>query len=131
MIRSVLLGMAILFAIVSGALAQNPVDIPTINRSVTIVTGNTFQQVLAATANTTDSNRKSLTIQNNQTSTDNCWIAFGSVAGVAITAGNATKAESILLAPGGSYQRYSPYVPSDAIIATCASNGDTLYIDTQ
>jgi hypothetical protein len=105
-------------------------DLPTINGSVTIVTGNTFQQVLAATTFTVDQQRKSLTIHNNNTS-DNCWIAFGAVNGVAITAANATKAESILLLPGGSYQRYFPYVPSDAIIGTCASNSDTMYIDTQ
>jgi hypothetical protein len=116
---------------IGSARAQNfSSDLPTINGSVTIVTGNTFQQVLAATTFTVDQQRKSLTIENNNTS-DNCWIAFGAVGGAAITAANATKAESILLLPGGSYQRYFPYVPSDAIIGTCASNSDTLYIDTQ
>ena len=114
----------------TAAQAQNPVDLPTTNGSVTIVTGNTFQQVLAATKDPRDFVRQSLTIQNNNTA-DSCWLVFGSVAGVAITAGNATKAESILLTAGGSFQRYAPYIPSDAIIATCAGNGDTLYIDTQ
>jgi uncharacterized membrane protein YoaK (UPF0700 family) len=128
--RTLLASAALVFA--SGlAQAQNfSSDLPTINGSVTIVTGNTFQQVLAATTFTVDQQRKSLTIENNNIS-DNCWIAFGAVGGVAITAANATKAESILLLPGGSYQRYFPYVPSDAIIGTCASNSDTLYIDTQ
>jgi len=41
------------------------------------------------------------------------------------------ESQSILLAPGGSFQRYEPFIPSDAIIGTCASNSDTLYIDTQ
>jgi hypothetical protein len=105
-------------------------DLPTINGSVTIATGNTFQQILVATTFTVDQARKSLTIQNNNTS-DNCWITFGAIGGVAITASNATKTQSILLVPGGSYQRYFPYVPSDAIIGTCASNSDTLYIEVQ
>jgi hypothetical protein len=106
------------------AAAQNPVDIPTTNRSVTITTGNTFQQILAATADTTDYNRKSLTIQNNNTS-DSCWIFIG--------AGNATKAASIILdtTHGSAYTRFYPYIPSDAIQATCTGNGDTLYVDTQ
>jgi hypothetical protein len=110
-----------------------PQNVTTINGSVTITTGNTFQQVLAAAAatSTNASPRRALTIQNNNTNSDNCWIAFGTSGGTAITAGNATKAESILLAQGGSFQRYEPFVPSDAIIGTCASNSDTLYVDTQ
>ena len=94
----------------------------TVNGSVTITTGNTFQTILASTVGTTTV-RQSLTIQNNQTTTDNCWVFVGS--------GTATKGTSILLQPGGSYTRYWPYVPSDAIQATCASNSDTLYLDTQ
>jgi hypothetical protein len=45
--------------------------------------------------------------------------------------GSATKGISILLLPGGSYTRYYPYVPADAIHATCTTTNDTLYIDTQ
>ena len=93
------------------------------NGSVVITTGNTFQTVLAA------GSRRSLTIQNNN-ATDNCWITFGSIGATAITAGNAAKASSQMLAPGGAYTRYFPYVPNDAIQGTCASNSDTLYIDT-
>jgi hypothetical protein len=128
--RILLVGVALALAASSAQAQIFSSDLPTINGSVTIATGNTFQQVLAATTFAVDQQRKSLTIHNNNT-TDNCWIAFGAVNGVAITAANATKAESILLLPGGSYQRYFPYVPSDAIIGTCASNSDTLYIDTQ
>jgi hypothetical protein len=105
-----------------GSFAQ-AVPAVTNNRSVVITTGNTFQAVLAA------GNHRSLTIQNNN-ATDTCWISFGSIAGTAITAGNAAKASSIELLAGQAYTRYFPYVPSDAIIATCASSSDTLYVDT-
>lgn len=94
----------------------------TTNASVSITTGNTFQNILAALTTTTD--RQSLTIQNNNTNSDNCWVFIG-------LAASATKATAILLSPGGSYQRYWPYVPPDAIQATCTGNGDTLYVDWQ
>lgn len=89
----------------------------TANYAATITTGNTFQQVLAAATN-----RASITIENNNAS-DSCWLFIG--------AGSATKGTSILLLAGGAYTRYFPYVPADAIQATCASNSDTLYVDTQ
>jgi hypothetical protein len=100
----------------------------TINSSVTIATGGTFQQVLAsiigATGTTGIANvRQSLTIENNNTSGDNCYLYVGS--------STATKAISILLIEGGSYSRYWPYVPPDEIQATCDNTSDTLYIDTQ
>src|ERR1700732_3197592 len=121
--RILLAGVALVLAFGGAAQAQSfSSDLPTTNGSVTIATGNTFQTVLAATTFTVDQQRKSLTIQNNNTS-DNCWVFVG--------AGTATKATSMLLSSGGSYQRYFPYIPSDAIQATCASNGDSLYIDTQ
>lgn len=107
----------------SSALAQAPTGIPTINRSVTISVGSTFQTVITSTTPPSGALR-SLTIQNNNTNSDNCWIFLGPTA-------SATKATSILLGPGGSYQRYSPYVPSDNIAATCATTSDTLYVDTQ
>lgn len=119
-----LLAGALLAALAWPAMAQTPVNIPTVNRSVTISSGNVFQTVVAATASTTDYNRKSLTLQNNNTNNDSCWVFIGAL-------GSATKQTSILLAPGGSYQRYMPYIPSDAINATCATSNDTLYIDTQ
>jgi hypothetical protein len=126
-----LLGALAIFACLTPALAQRPTTVQgapvsgvvinrsTINSSAVITTGNTFQTVLAAQGTSTQ--RQSLTIQNNNTSTDNCWVFIGS--------GSATAARSIILQPGQAYTRYWPYVPSDAIQATCASNSDTLYVD--
>lgn len=125
MLRSLIATGFALF-ISTSAMAQNqsrPQNLPTKNTSVVIATGNTFQTVLAAP---TGDPRNSLTIQNNNAA-DSCWITFG----VGITAGNATKAKSILLLAGGSYTRYWPYTPSDEIEGTCASSSDTLYIDSQ
>lgn len=116
--------LAILAIGLSSASAQ-PFGRTTSNQSAVITMGNTFQTILAA------GNRNSLTIQNNN-ATDSCWIAFGTrTNGTAITAGTATKAESILLLAGGAYTRYWPFIPTDAIQATCASNSDSLYIDIQ
>ena len=95
-----------------------PGNLPTTNTTTVIATGNTFQTILAAS-----SSRASVLIQNNNTTTDSCWVFVG--------AGSATKATSILLLQGGSYQRYFPFVPSDAIQATCASSSDTMYVETQ
>lgn len=100
----------------------------TTNSSVVITTGNTFQTVLAAV--TANSQRKSLTIQNNNAS-DACWITFGKIGSTVITFGNAAKATSIQLAAGQAYTRYYPYIPNDEIEATCATSSDTLYIDSQ
>lgn len=94
----------------------------TTNSSAVIAAGNTFQTVLGAI--TQNNQRRSLTIQNNN-ATDNCWMVVGG------TLGSATKGISILLLPGGSYTRYYPYLPNDAIHATCATTSDTLYIDIQ
>jgi hypothetical protein len=102
------------------ALAQT--NAATTNGSVTIATGNTFQTAVSALG-VSPAQRRSLTIQNNNTNGDNCWVFIGG--------GAATKATSILLGQGGSYQRYYPYVPSDAIQATCVTTSDTLYVDTQ
>lgn len=104
-----------------------------------ITTGLTYQQLLAAV---TMNNRHSLTIQNNNT-TDNCqiivvganspWLVGDTtstartVNGTSITGAQA----SILLFPGGSYTRYYPFIPPDQILGTCATTGDSLYIDTQ
>lgn len=95
----------------------------TTNGSVSIATGSTFQSVLASLIGTSTV-RQSLTIQNNNINTDNCWVFIGPNAG-------ATKGTSILLAPGASYTRYFPYVPNDNISATCATTADTVYVDTQ
>jgi hypothetical protein len=107
----------------TSAMAQPaPLPPPTVNAATTITTGNTFQQILPAVAPT--ARRQSLTIQNNNTS-DSCWIYIG--------AGTPTEGKSIILdtTHGTSYTRFYPYVPADAIQATCASSSDTIYVDTQ
>lgn len=105
----------------SPAFAQAPQVRATVNGSIAITTGNTFQQVLAVLAQ--NARRLSLTIQNNN-ATDSCWLFIGATA-------SATKGTSILLVAGASYTRYYPYIPSDNIAATCATTSDTLYVDTQ
>jgi len=97
----------------------------TLNSSAVIATGNTFQTVLPALTSTAYPGtpaRRSLTINNNN-ATDSCWIFIGS--------GSASKGASILLTAGQTYRRDWPYVPSDAIQATCTTTSDTLYVDTQ
>ena len=89
----------------------------TVNSSAVITTGNTFQTVFTPT-----SGIQALTVENNN-ATDSCWLFVGG--------GSPTKATSILLLAGGAYTRYWPFVPSDILQATCASNADTLYIDFQ
>ncbi len=102
--------------------AQN---VSTVNASVTITAGGTFQTVLPSILGTS-TRRQALTIQNNNsisTGTEYCYLHIGT--------GTPTTANSIILGPGGSYQRYFPYVPSDAFQATCTTETDTLYIDYQ
>lgn len=112
---------AALFLLTAPVSAQ-VTNAPTINGSVTITAGNTFQTALPALG-APPAVRRSLTVQNNNTTTDNCWLYLG--------AGGATKAASIVLSPGGSYSRYYPFVPSDAVQVTCATTSDTMYVDTQ
>jgi hypothetical protein len=109
-----------LFALLLAGPAFAQTVAQTVNSSVVITTGSTFQTILAAITQTNQ--RRSLTISNNN-ATDSCWLFIGS--------GSATKATSILLLPGGSYTRYSPYIPSDAIQATCSTTSDSVYVDVQ
>ncbi len=118
-----LIGAAGILLLASLPAAAQSTTAATINGSVVIATGNTFQQILPALG-APPAARRSLTIQNNQTTTDNCWIFVGPTA-------SATKGTSILLPPAQAYTRYFPYVPSDNIAGTCASSSDTLYVDTQ
>jgi hypothetical protein len=111
----------ILLLMLMAAPAHAQTVAPTTNGSITITTGNTYQTLMAAVTGVTVQ-RRSLTIQNNNPS-DSCWIFIGAAA--------PTKATSILLLAGGSYTRYYPYIPSDQIQATCATTGDTIYVDTQ
>lgn len=105
----------------------------TVPGALSITTGLTYQQIVAGGP------KFSLTIQNNNL-VDNCWIIVGgpfvagdttatsrTVAGASITSLKA----SVLLVPGGSYTRYSPYIPGDAILGTCTTTADSIYVDTQ
>lgn len=128
----------VLFALALGigsAAAQN--NRGTLNYPQKITTGGTFQQIRPANS------RWSIEVQNNQTGTDNCWIipngAGQIVSGTttlstSVTINGATvtaQQAAILLTPGGSWTRYYPYVPNDAIYGTCATSGDSLYVDEQ
>jgi hypothetical protein len=86
---------------------------------VTINTANKFQQVLASSGTP----RRMLRISNNNNADDSCWVFVGS--------GRASKDASYAVPPGKEYLRYPPFVPSDAIQATCASSSDTLDLEYQ
>jgi hypothetical protein len=108
------LAMALLLG--SAALAQTP---PASTKKVmTINTAYKFQQVLAG-----GTTLRMLRIGNNNTNGDSCWIFVGS--------GPASKEGSYEVGPGNEYLRYPPFVPSDAIQATCASSSDTLDVEYQ
>jgi hypothetical protein len=117
--------LAIWLAMVSVAAAQQSQIAATIQAPGTITTGGTFQAMPLNLGSSVNSHaaRRSLTVQNNNTSTNNCWLFIGS--------GTATTGKSILLTPGQGYTRYWPYVPSDALQITCVGTGDTFYADYQ
>lgn len=109
----------------SGQLVQGTaVNTGTKNTTIVITTGNTFQTALVSIIGDSTTRRQALTIQNNNTTTDNCWLYLGAKA-------SATKATAILLAPGQAYTRYWPFVPADEISVTCATTNDTMYVDNQ
>lgn len=110
---------------------------PTKAAPVKITAGLTYQSILAV-----NTFRNSLTIQNNNTA-DSCqiiivgvgspWLAGDTTATSRTVNGTSMTAiqASILLLPGTSYTRYYPFVPSDLILGTCTTTGDSLYVDTQ
>jgi hypothetical protein len=109
--------LAIALLLGSTAFAQTP-PAPT-NTVVTINTANKFQQILASSGTA----RRMLRISNNNINGDSCWVFVGS--------GQASKEGSYEVPPGREYLRYPPFVPSDAIQATCASSKDTLDVEYQ
>lgn len=134
MLTLVRIAFALLFLadFVDAAMGQSAV--PTDNWSVSITTGNTFQQVQPR-----NDARRSLTVQNNN-AFDSCYVNIdGSVVAGNTTAssvttkgGTITAAKaSVLLSAGQSYARYYPYVPSGPIVATCATTASSLYVDMQ
>ena len=103
--------LAIALLLGSATFAQTTPPTPT-HKSVTIVIGNKFQQVLNASTTALRMLRIS-----NSTNNDSCWVFVGS--------GQASKEGSYEVPPGKEYLRYPPFVPSDAIQATCASSSDS------
>jgi hypothetical protein len=109
------LAIALLFG--SRAFAQSsPAPTDTV---VTINTSNKFQQVLASSGTA----RRMLRVGNNNTNDDICWVFVGS--------GQASKEASFEVPPGSEFLRYAPFVPSNAIQATCESGSDTLNVEYQ
>lgn len=124
-----------LILVLMAAPAYAQLNRSTQNYSTKITTGNTFQQIRPALS------RWSITIQNNNSS-DACYLIIGTSL---VTAGTTTTSTSvsnhgvtmtaaqiaIVLSAGNSWARYYPYVPNDVIYGTCATTGDSLYVDEQ
>jgi hypothetical protein len=132
--RKVLALLALLAA--TPAAAQQVSQLPTFNQSIAITAANTFQLISSGTQA-----MRSLTIQNNNTNTDSCWIEVSGLVTAGMTTASAvtipgkpasTAAKvSILLPPGISYGRYQVHAPTGPIVGTCVAAGDTLYVDWQ
>jgi hypothetical protein len=116
----IVLGVASLpIALLLGSTAFAQTSAAPTDTVVTINTANKFQQVLAPSATA----RRMLRISNNNNADDSCWVFVGS--------GRASKKGSYEVLPGKEYLRYPPFVPSEAIQATCASSSDTLDVEYQ
>jgi hypothetical protein len=129
--RNLLILFMLLFGPAAFAQSQPKLTNPS---PVLVTTGLTYQQLLPM-----NGGRLSLTIQNNNAS-DQCEILVGgpwvagdttstsrTVSGVSVTALQG----AIVLPAGQAYTRYYPYVPSDRILGTCTTTGDSIYVDTQ
>lgn len=101
-----------------------------------IAAGLTYQVLLPSVQS---NQRHSLTIQNNN-ATDNCEIIVGGPWAVGDTTSTARTINSvsitgaqaaIVLTPSQAYTRFYPYIPSDQILGTCTTTGDSIYVDTQ
>lgn len=137
-IAAVITWLAVANAMLAGigstvALAQSTTPGSLTNHSQPVATGNTYQQLLAAAVH------KSVSIQNNN-ATDTCEIdPTGTVNGgdttsTSKTIGGKTLTAiqvSIELLPGQAWTRYYPYIPNNAIVGTCSSSSDSIYVDTQ
>jgi hypothetical protein len=100
-------------------ISQTSVSPAPTHKSVTIVIGNKFQEVLNASTTAL----RMLHISTNNTNDDSCWVFVGG--------GQASKEGSYAVLPGKEYLRYPPFVSSDAIQATCESSSDTLDVEYQ
>ena len=124
--------------------AQAQTNAATTNGSVKITTGNTFQQLFAAVptppvaAPLSDNPeqqcvRRLLSYfrqQRDGHGRDHDAIEHDPGQSPGASALTAQQA-AIVLAAGIPYQRYYPAVPSDAFYVTCATTGDSVYVDTQ
>jgi hypothetical protein len=133
--RKVWIVVCALLLFIPAAYSQNPQPAFSSNASVTIAVGGTYQQVRPPTQA-----YNSLTVQNNNTTTDNCFLELtglvvaGNTTATSVVTTNGTvtaQQASILIQPGGSYQRYYPKLPRNAIMVTCATAGDSFYVDFQ
>lgn len=130
--------LALLALLVTPAMAQQGQvsQLPTFNQSISVTTGNAFQLISSGTTA-----MRSLTIQNNNTNTDNCWIEVSGIVTVGMTVASSVTITgkpastagkvAILLMPGVSYGRYQVHAPTGPIVGTCATAGDSLYVDWQ
>ena len=132
-----LLALAALLVVGPAAAQQGQISqLPTFNKSILITTGNTFQVI-----STAGQAMRSLTIQNNNAGADNCWIEVSGTVTAGMTTSSAvtipgkpasTAAKvSILLGPGLTYSRYQVHSPTGPIVGTCATTGDSIYVDWQ
>jgi hypothetical protein len=116
----IVLGVAsLVIALLLGSAALAQTQLAPTNTVVTIGTGNKFQEILASSITA----RRMLRIKNNNTNGDSCWLFVGS--------GRASKEDSYAIPSGREYLRYPPFVPSDAIQATCASSLDSVGVEYQ
>lgn len=96
------------------------------NSANTITTGGTFQTISAAS-----STRKSFEFQNICTKAGNCTATTDNCYLFIAASGTPTTANSIVVGPGQAYLRSTGSIPSNAIQATCDSNGDHYYLAVQ
>lgn len=127
-----IVGFVAMVAFLPPARAQSTIKATT-SLAIVIATGNTYQTLVAGGP------KFSLEIQNNN-ATDACLIIIGgnflpgdttatsrTVNGASMTAAQA----SVRLVAGQSFTRYAPYIPSDTILGTCTTAGDSIYADVQ
>jgi redox-sensitive bicupin YhaK (pirin superfamily) len=109
----------------AAAMSGWPTNRSTYVSSVTITAAGVFQTMLPALSAAVQPVRQQLTINNNNSVASNCWVFFNP--GTA----SATVSNSFLLTQGQSYRRDWPFVPSDAVQATCSITNGTLYFDIE
>jgi hypothetical protein len=96
------------------------------NSSSTITTGGTFQTISAASTS-----RKSLEFTNICNVTGNCTATTNYCYIFIAASGTPSTANSVPVPPGAMYVRSMGAIPTDAIQATCAGNGDKYALKVQ